>query len=161
MAPISVEVDGKVIAKYERLPDELRAQLRHDLPDIMRDVKAAVAAKLVPGALFKTTTRLLPALSAEMVESKDEIYGRVFIDENKFPNVVAHTLESGSRPHEIVARLAPTLAFFWDKLGRMVFFKRVMHPGFPGRSYMQSTLDEMSDEIERRLSQSVVDTLND
>ena len=47
---IQIEVDGKVIAEYARLPNALRAQLRHDLPDITREIKAAVAAKLTPGA---------------------------------------------------------------------------------------------------------------
>ena len=158
---IQIEVDGKVIAEYARLPNALRAQLRHDLPDITREIKAAVAAKLTPGALFKTTSRLLPALSSQMVETKDEIYGRVYIDSRKFPAVVAATLESGSRPHEIAARVAPALVFFWEKLGRVVAFKRVMHPGFPGRSYMKSTFDEQKDHIAERLNQSVAKAFGD
>ena len=160
-AGIQIEVDGKVIAEYERLPNALRAQLRHDLPDITREVKAAVAAKLSPGALFKTTNRLLPALSSQMVENKDEIYGRVFIDANKFPAVVANTLESGSRAHEIAARLAPALVFFWEKLGRVVAVRRVMHPGFPGRSYMKSTFDEQREHIAARIEQSVAKAFGD
>lgn len=161
MPGIEIEVSGKVIAKYERLPNEIRSRLRHDLPDITRDVKARVAAKLVPGVLFKTTTRLAPALSSQMIESKDEIYGRVYIDRNKFPPVVAHTLESGSRAHEIAARLAPVLVFFWEKLGKVVAFKRVWHPGFEGRSYMHSTMEEMRDEIAERLNRSVMGAIND
>ena len=156
---IQVEVDGKVIAEYERLPNKLRAQLRHDLPEITREVKAAVAAKLTPGALFKTTNRLLPALSSEMVETtKNEIYGRVYIDGRKFPSVIANTLESGSRPHPIKAKFAPALVFFFEKLGHWVRIappRFVNHPGFPGRSYMKSTFDEKKDHITDRLKQSV------
>ena len=159
--PVSIEVDGKVVAKYEKLPDNLRSKLRSEIPSLTRDIKALVAAKLAPGALFKTSTRLLPALSSQMVENKDELYGRVYIDGTKFPNVVAHTLESGSKPHLIVARNAPALVFFWEKLGRVVAFKSVNHPGFPGRSYMQSTLDENADMIADRLNRSVLEAFND
>lgn len=157
---VTVSVEGKVLAKYEKVPEQLRSRLRVMLPQLTRDVKAKVAAKLAPGALFKTTTRLLPALSSQMVENKDEIYGRVFIDEGKFPGVVAATLERGSKAHVIAAVNAPALVFFWEKLGRVVAFKSVNHPGFEGRSYMQSTLDEMQGEITGRLNRSVLDVFD-
>lgn len=38
-------------------------------------------------------------------------------------------VEKGTRPHEIVARNAPALVFYWEKLGRWVSFRRVWHPG--------------------------------
>lgn len=37
--------------------------------------------------------------------------------------------EEGTRPHTIRARNAPVLRFFWPKVGRVVFFKQVNHPG--------------------------------
>jgi hypothetical protein len=158
---VAVTVEGEVLAKYKKLPDRLRSQLRGDLPDIVRDVRDAVAAKLAPGALFKTTTHLLPALSSQMVENASEIYGRVYIDPSKFPAVVAHTLESGSVAHEIAAVNAPALVFFWERLGRVVAFRRVWHPGFAGRSYMASTLAEQADMIKQRLNKSVLEALNE
>jgi hypothetical protein len=159
---VAVTVEGKVLAKYKKLPDRLRSQLRGDLPDIVRDVRDAVAAKLAPGALFKTTTHLLPALSSQMVENANEIYGRVYIDADKFPAVVAHTLESGSVAHTIPKGELPyPLVFFWEKLGRVVAFKSVWHPGFEGRSYMASTLSEQADMIKQRLNKSVLEALNE
>lgn len=38
-------------------------------------------------------------------------------------------VHEGARPHVIRARNAPALRFFWPKVGRVVFFKRVNHPG--------------------------------
>lgn len=49
----------------------------------------------------------------------------------------APIVEKGSRPHEILARFARALAFEWK--GRMRFFKRVQHPGFPGRRFVERT----------------------
>lgn len=38
-------------------------------------------------------------------------------------------LEVGNRPHIIRAKNAPYLVFFWPKVGRVVRFKSVNHPG--------------------------------
>lgn len=153
---VSVTVDGKAYRKFDKLPEDIRSALRAEIPSLTKDLATRVRAKLIPGALFKTTTRLLPAVGVKMVENTKEIYGTVYIDQGKFPNVVAHTLESGSRPHDIVVKNAKALYFFWAKLGRHVAFLRVHHPGFEGRSYMQSSLDEMMPEIVRRERDAVL-----
>jgi len=49
----------------------------------------------------------------------------------------APIVEEGSGPHEIVPRYARALAFEWK--GAMRFFKRVQHPGFPGRRFVERT----------------------
>lgn len=38
-------------------------------------------------------------------------------------------IETGTRPHPIRARRAPMLVFYWPKVGRVVRFKAVNHPG--------------------------------
>lgn len=160
MVEVTIKVDGQEIERYERLPETVRSNLRQDIPPLTRKLADRVRSKLAPGVLFKTTSRLLPAIASQMIENTNEIYGRVFVDENKFPGVVARTLESGSKPHVIMAKNAPALSFFWEKLGRRVAFKRVNHPGFPGRSYMQSSLDEMQGEIKAGLEHSVLESIN-
>lgn len=41
----------------------------------------------------------------------------------------ARILEEGSKPHEIHAKNAPKLVFFWPKVGKVVAFQSVRHPG--------------------------------
>jgi hypothetical protein len=41
----------------------------------------------------------------------------------------AAAVHEGARPHVIRARRAPFLRFYWPKVGRVVFFKSVNHPG--------------------------------
>lgn len=38
-------------------------------------------------------------------------------------------VHEGTKPHEIRAKYAPMLVFFWPKVGRVVHFKKVNHPG--------------------------------
>jgi hypothetical protein len=37
--------------------------------------------------------------------------------------------QQAAKPHKIVAKNAPYLTFFWPKVGRVVHFKSVSHPG--------------------------------
>jgi hypothetical protein len=46
-------------------------------------------------------------------------------------------VEEGTRPHEIRAKNAPFLVFFWPKVGRVVHFKRVQHPGTRPYKFLQ------------------------
>lgn len=159
MASEPITVSGKAFETFPKLTEAARAKLRGQIPGLTKQLADRVRSKLAPGTLFKTSTRLLPAVKSEMVENTTQIYGRVYIDQNKFPNVVAHTLESGSRPHDIVVKNAKSLFFFWEKLGKNVAFMRVHHPGFEGRSYMQSSLDEMRAALVAGMREAVVDGL--
>jgi hypothetical protein len=47
-------------------------------------------------------------------------------------------VHDGSRPHEIRARRAPYLVFFWEKVGHWVRFKKVNHPGTAPRPFLQT-----------------------
>ena len=42
---------------------------------------------------------------------------------------IAHFLNVGTRPHPIWRHKAPALTFFWARMGRIVSFIRVSHPG--------------------------------
>jgi len=46
-----------------------------------------------------------------------------------YPRKIWDYIIGGTRPHPIVARRAKALHFYWDRLGREVFFKSVQHPG--------------------------------
>ncbi len=152
---VQARVEGSAFIRYPKLTEDIRAALRSEIPGITQDLAARIRDKLSPGGLFKTTDRLLPAVAVKMIENSNSIYGTVYIDPGKFPSIIANVLESGSRPHIIEAKNANSLFFFWEKLGMNVAFKKVNHPGFPGRSYMQSSLDEMHDEITERMREAV------
>jgi hypothetical protein len=38
-------------------------------------------------------------------------------------------VDQGTQPHKITAKNAPYLVFYWPKVGRIVHFKSVNHPG--------------------------------
>lgn len=56
------------------------------------------------------------------------------------PVVQASTTNTGARPHVIRARNARTLAFYWPKVGRMVFPVSVNHPGNKGSGWWKKSM---------------------
>jgi len=152
---LSIEVDAKsVIAKYDRLTEDVRAQLRAVLPSLMRSVQGGVRDQIARN--FKTWVHLGPAISAKMIENPTSIYGQIWVDPADFSAVAAASLERGARPHVIEAKNASALYFFWEKLGMNVAFRRVNHPGYVGKSYMAATLSNMREEIQETLTKAVL-----
>lgn len=50
----------------------------------------------------------------------------------------AATVNNGSRPHVIRARRRKALRFHWERLGRVVYFTKVNHPGTGATPYLTS-----------------------
>jgi hypothetical protein len=53
---------------------------------------------------------------------------------------IARLHHDGTRPHVIVPRNAPYLVFFSQRAGKVVFAKRVMHPGTKPNHYLTDNL---------------------
>jgi hypothetical protein len=67
----------------------------------------------------------------------------------------AKFLEHGTRPHVIRARRARYLRFFWRKVGRLVFFKSVNHPGTRPYKFLERATHHVGDRVRLRLSRGM------
>lgn len=52
--------------------------------------------------------------------------------------------EQGTRPHTIRAKNAPHLTFYWRRVGRVVRFREVSHPGQKAQNYLTNALSEIA-----------------
>lgn len=59
----------------------------------------------------------------------------------------------GTRPHIIAARRKPFLVFWWDKTRRVMYLKRVKHPGTQPNDFRQTALEEADADIRSYLRQ--------
>jgi hypothetical protein len=151
---ITVKVDATgALAKFSPagIPDSVRRSLRTVIPDLTKRLGAAVESNL--DSRLKTRRRL--QVKKEMVENPSALYGRVTTIANPGPALLPLWLESGTQPHEIAAKNASALFFYWEKLGKNVAFKRVMHPGFAGVNYSSDAFAAMESEIVDSLTQAV------
>jgi hypothetical protein len=61
--------------------------------------------------------------------------------------------ETGTKPHDIFPVRAKALAFYVG--GKLVFAKRVHHPGFPPRPFMAPGWDEMRANTQARIQEGL------
>ena len=143
---ITAKVESQVaMARFGKsgIPESVRKNLRAIIPDLTKRLGAQVDANLSSG--LKTRRRL--QVKKEMVENPSALYGRVTTISTSEPLLLPLWLEEGTKAHAIEARNAKALFFFWDKVGKNVAFKRVMHPGFAGIHYTGNALESMRSEI--------------
>lgn len=157
----TIQVDAtKAFAKFSPsgIPLSVKNNLRQVLPSLGLQLGRLVNAKLDN----ELKSRKNINVTQEMRETTNAIYVQVAAKwlGPAASKMVPQVLESGSRPHEIAARNAGALFFFWDKAGTNVMFKRVQHPGFPGIHYMANSLAEMNADIITTLRKAVVDGMN-
>jgi hypothetical protein len=151
---LTIQVDAtNAMARFGKhgIPDYVRANLRALIPDLTRRLAAQVDANLDAG--LKSRRRL--RVRSEMVENSKGIYGRVRTEATSDPLALPTWLETGTKMHAIEARNAKALYFYWEKLGKNVAFRRVMHPGFAGIHYTENAFKAMESEIVEAIKQSV------
>jgi hypothetical protein len=151
---VTIKVDAtSALAKLSPstgIPEQVRKNLRALLPDLTRRVGAQVESNLDSRLKSRRTLEV----KKELVESPNYIYGRVRLVANPpSPSFLPDILESGARAHLIQGN--PILSFFWDKVGKQVFFPQVNHPGFSGTQSMKDAFDSMQSVIRSNLEDSV------
>jgi len=156
-APLTVRLDAADALRafdVSGMPAAIRNNLRRTIPDLTKRLGAKIEEKL--NTELKSRTRL--KVDKQVKEtSSGEISGSVTVrwtgDSSK--DFIPIILDTGARAHEIRARNASALFFFWEKVGANVMFKSVQHPGFPGIHYMQRSLAEMETEIKNSIQDAV------
>jgi phage gpG-like protein len=102
------------------------------------------------------------ALAASIISSieNDGSDTSVSISSTGVPYAAIQEFGGKTAAHDIVAVKAKALAFSMG--GEQIFAKSVHHPGstIPARSYLGSSLSEMSDEIESGFKQAILEALD-
>lgn len=100
------------------------------------EFRAKVMASLGP----YTTGRLARSITREITNVPNGVRGRVGSD---LP--YAASAQDGAAPHIILPHRPPwALRFYWRKVGHTVMFKKVNHPGQPGKHYLTEPLKEIA-----------------
>lgn len=86
-----------------------------------------------------------PRGTGELAAGHETDYGHAGTNHDLESRVVAvpeHAIFviKGTDPHVITAKNKPRLVFFWAKVGRVVSFKSVNHPGTQANNYLGAAL---------------------
>lgn len=120
-------------------------QVRNELERRKRET-ARIAARTIDRRLNENvpvkTRQLKRSIEVNVRESGR---GIKVIPQAGGPDIIqALTTEKGARPHKIVARRAKALTFYWPKVGRVVSFKSVNHPGNPPMPWFYPVVNDWS-----------------
>ena len=155
---ITVSVDSKsVLARLDAMPDRVRAELRKKVTDLALKLEAKVKRKVSGEVLNVRSGDLRRSIFNDVSEADASVIGRVY-SSGDVKYAAIHEYGGRTPPHVIEAK-GNALAFLMG--GKMVFAKRVNHPGsrIPERSYVRSSLEEMAGQIEQGLRDAVIEGL--
>ena len=119
------------------------------LANFMRSSDGPVLRYMIArGETVKTEARRL--VGVDTGNLRDHILKRV-IEQGGMPVVIvgvenvpyAYWHHQGTEPHVIEARRAPLLVFYWKKVGRVVAFPRVQHPGTKPNPFLVRALEAL------------------
>jgi phage gpG-like protein len=148
---LQVELFDSKSGALAAMPERIRAALSAKAGALAAELQAKIQQKLsgdaLAGSIGVTIDDSSAGLSVDIVTSADVKYAAI------------HEFGGTIPPHEILPDKAKALAFFVG--GKQTFAARVLMPTvtMPERSYMRSSLAEMTDEVRNELTGAVVEVL--
>ena len=157
----ALELDGidETSDRLDAYPAALGAALAAKAAELVDALADRVKSdKLAGGVLNARSGALQASIVANVSESGDEVSASVGSNGDvKYAAIQEYGGKTAA--HEILPVKAQALAFIAG--GALRFARKVEHPGsvIPERSYLRSTLDEMSGEIVAALADAAASTL--
>lgn len=156
---ISLEGDKALIARMKSMPAAVHRALEIKVKILALKLEKLVkTGKLNGQVLNRITGALSRSISHRLEATASAVYGIVFSSGDvKYAGIHEYGGKTGA--HVIEPKKAQALAFMMG--GQMVFAKKVNHPGskMPERSFLRSSLTDMSTEISLGMKTTVVETL--
>ena len=156
MIAIDIDIKGveAVEASLRDLPKTVMQAVYAKVYGLTLVLEGKVKTKLSGSVLNVRTGNLRRSIQNEMERSDNSVTGKVY-SAGDVKYAAIHEFGGTTAPHVIEARNAKSLAFV--TAGKTVFARKVNHPGsvIPERSFMRSSLREMSPEIQADIEQSV------
>ena len=144
-------IDRIVRNTRELVRKDLRRIMKRRMIELMRHYRADVKNN-VPGrgGLKKYVVGRLTGITRGW-------RGEIRLNEpgKPYPKFLWDIIIGGSRPHPIVAKNAKALRFFWAKLGKVVFFKSVKHPGTKPNDFPSDVFRRVSKRYTTTTSQNI------
>ncbi len=158
MLSLSIEGAEALQARLDAFPAALASELAAKAQDLANALADKVKFEKLSGEVLNARSgALIASIGAEVSSDGDEVSASVgSYGDVKYAAIQEYGGKTGA--HEILPAKAQVLAFL--VAGAMRFARRVEHPGsvIPERSYLRSSLDEMSDEILAALAATPAET---
>jgi phage gpG-like protein len=155
---ISVEGDKKLIARLDGLPQKMHDAILKKVTGLNLLLEIKAKGKLSDDVLHVKTGALRRSIFGTIEDSGKSIVGMV-ASSGDVKYAAIQEFGGKTAAHDIFPDKAKSLAFVLG--GKEAFFKVVHHPGsqIPERSYLRSSLEDMSAQIIFGLKEAVAEGL--
>lgn len=154
---VTVVGDTQLIARFKDMPRAVNQALYVKVLSLSLKLENMVkTGKLNGQVLNRITGALARSIHSNVDRTAVSVFGRVYSSGDvKYAGI--HEYGGQTAPHIIEPKKARALAFM-GKGGNQVFARRVNHPGskMPERSFLRSSLHDMSTEISLGMKEAVV-----
>lgn len=158
---VTIAGDTALLAKFDRMQSAVMLALKMKITKLTLQLENRVKTQKLSGqVLNRVSGRLMASIGREVVSQPDKVYGRVF-SSGDVKYAAIHEFGGQTAPHLILPKKASVLKF--DKGGQTVFARKVNHPGskMPERSFLRSSLRDMSEQISREMKEAVVKAMKE
>lgn len=149
---VTIVGDKELIAHLQRMPGAVQAALKIKVTQLALQLENYVKTQKLNGqVLNRISGRLARSISNKITATAQEIIARVF-SSGDVKYAAIHEFGGRTSPHVIEPKKAHALAFGGQ------FYAKVNHPGskMPERSYLRSSLRDMSTQISLGMKEAVV-----
>ncbi len=153
---ITITGDKELIGRIDKMPEAVRYALYVKITTLSLKLEAWVKTRKLNGqVLNRISGRLARSITQKVTQGPGTIVARVF-STGDVPYAAIHEFGGTTSPHVILPKKAAALAFVVG--GKQIFARKVNHPGskMPERSFMRSSLKDMSTEISMGMKETVV-----
>jgi hypothetical protein len=150
----TINIDArKILGKMDHLPEQVRSNLRAVMPRLGKQL----GAKIEENMASRLNSRNRLKVTKKMVENPRSITVTVSLDwiGEASKKLVPTYLEKGTKAHEIVAKHATVLAFYWPKINGWFFGPKVNHPGTKPYNLVADAWESQKDGIHAALTEAV------
>ncbi len=154
---VTVVGDRALIARFREMPRAINQALYAKVLALSLKLEKKVKVDKLNGQVLNRITGALARSIHSVVDRQEHlVLGRVF-SSGDVKYAAIHEYGGTTKPHIIEPKKANVLAFT-GKGGETIFAKKVNHPGskMPERSYMRSSLHDMSTEISLGMKEAIV-----
>jgi len=149
-------VPDAALPRLAAMPAALRERLAQTVARLAQELRNTVQRKLSGEVLRRRSGRLAASVAVDVRESGGGVAASLSTD---VEYAAIHEYGGVIPARQVLPRNARVLAFPWK--GRQRFFARVEIPAvtMPQRSFLRSSLDEMTPEIRAALTDAVRDAV--
>jgi hypothetical protein len=160
MITVSLTGADQIAARWASFDQRIRQGLEQAMTRLGDDLEARVLDNLSGLVLQQRSGRLAAAQEAVVTSDGGAVSVGVGFDPADVPYGAIQEYGGTTRAHLIAAKRGGALAFTVG--GRLVFAKRVQHPGsvIPERSYLRAALADMAGEGSDQIASSVSEAVN-